>query len=239
MEDSNNSFFSKYEIILSRCILLHKLDALARKDLLSKFHEEHWPKNTCILNSEKFKYSFYILVAGRVKMYQVQEANSKEITLYLLTRSDIFDIFCFLDDGDHPIYYECLDDVKVLAVPLKDLKEWFQKHPEHYQHILPYVGKQLRLLENFVSDITFTDISTRLLKLLIRNTQGSSQLETINDFSNKEIANLLGSTGAVINRHIQKLKRNGSIKTYRNRLEIKDLSVLLHLLEVQESKQKK
>ncbi len=232
-------FYSKYEFILSQCILLNKLDEVSRNKLLKKFHEEYWPKNTCILNSEKFKYSFYILISGRVKMYQVHEDHSKECTLFLLSKGDIFDIFCFLDDCDHPIYYECIDDVKVLAVPMMELKEWFQKHPEHYQNILPYVGKQLRLLENYVSDITFTDISTRLLKLLIRNTGESSRLEMINDLSNKELAYLIGSTGAVVNRHIQKLKRNGSIKTYRNRLEVKDLSVLLHLLELQESKIKK
>lgn len=169
-------------------------------------------------------------------MYQLQESTGKEITLFLLTKGDVFDLFCFLDGFEHKIYYECLDRVKVLAIPMESLKTWLDAHPEHYKHILPYVGKQMRLLENFVSDITFTDISTRLIKLLLKNTSGNSNLELINDLSNKEIACLIGSTGAVINRHLQKLKRNGSINTSRSRLEVKDLNALLHLLEVEKNK---
>jgi CRP/FNR family transcriptional regulator len=90
------------------------------------------------------------------------------------------------------------------------------------------------MLENSVSDMTFTNISTRLLKLLIRNVNKNSRdLEFIDDLPNKEIANLLGSTRAVINRHLQQLKKKGSIRLSRNRMEIKDLGILIHLLECQ------
>lgn len=171
-------------------------------------------------------------------MYQIKESSGKEVTLFLLSRGDFFDLFCFLDGYDHQIYYECLDRVKVLAIPMEELKIWLNAHPQQYQHILPYVGKQLRMLENYISDITFTDISTRLLKLLIEHTQKNSRQNMIHDLSNKEIAHLIGSTGAVINRHLQKLKRSGAIKTFRNRVEIQDLNILLHLLETENRKEK-
>lgn len=98
-------------------------------------------------------------------MYQINPSG-KELTLFLLSKSDVFDIFCILDGLEHNTYYECLDDARVLAAPMEKLRDWFKKNPDFYRNLLPYAGKQLRLLETSVSSMTFTDISTRLLLLL-------------------------------------------------------------------------
>lgn len=226
----------KYNSLINECILLQKLDDASIKSLLALFHEERWEKSSCILNSTKLVYHFYIILSGRIKMYQVEPNSEKELTFFILGKNDVFDLFCLLDGQEHSVYYECLDNVKVLAAPMEYLRNWLNTHPEHYKNLLPYAGKQLRMLENYISEITFTDISTRLLKLLIRNAGNSRNLEMINDLSNKEIAYLIGSTRAVVNRHLQKFKRNGSIKISRNRVEIQDLSLLINLLELHQNK---
>ncbi|CAM4215997.1 Crp/Fnr family transcriptional regulator [Gillisia limnaea] len=220
--------------MLDGCDFLKEMDKESSNSFLSLFKEENWSKNTCILNHEKLNYKFHIILSGRVKMYQVDPFTGKELTLFLLIKGDVFDIFCLLDEQEHTVYYECLDDVTVLSTPMPKLRSWLKNNPKNYKILLPYAGKQLRMLENSVSDMTFTNISTRLLKLLIRNVNANSRdLELIDDLPNKEIANLLGSTRAVINRHLQKLKKKGSIRLSRNRMEIKDLGILIHLLECQ------
>lgn len=227
----------KYPEVIRNCVIFNTLEEGPRSLLLSLFHEEKWPKHTCILNNEKIFFHFFIIVSGRVKMYQVDDFGEKEITLFILSNNDMFDLFCLLDGKRHEVFYECLDEVKVLAAPMPEIRKWYNQYPAALKNLMPYVGKQLRLLENFVSSITFTDISTRILKLLISHVNSSSKdLEKINDLSNKEIAFLIGSTRTVVNRHLQRLKRNGSIKISRNRLEIKDLSKLIRLLEVQQQK---
>ncbi|MFN4764019.1 Crp/Fnr family transcriptional regulator [Gillisia sp. Q332] len=224
----------KYRQMLDGCDFLKEMDKESINSFLSMFKEEKWSKNTCILNHEKLSYKFHIILSGRIKMYQVDPLTGKELTLFLLIKGDVFDIFCLLDGQEHTVYYECLDDVRVLAAPMPKLRTWLKNNPDNYKILLPYAGKQLRMLENSVSDMTFTDISTRLLKLLIKNVnKNSNDLEYIDDLPNKEIANLLGSTRAVINRHLQQLKKKGSIRLSRNKMEIKDLGILIHLLECQ------
>lgn len=213
------------------------MDDVQWKGLLQHFHEEKWPRNTCIINYQKFLFHFYIITSGRVKMYNVDEFSEKEHTLFLLKKGDVFDLFCLLDGSQHKVYYECLDNIKVLAVPMDNLRDWLKKNPEHYHHFLAYAGKMMRMLEHNVSQLIFTDISTRLLKLLLNNVNDNSkQLENINDLPNKEIANLIGSTRAVVNRHLQKLKKSGSIKIARKHVEIRDISKLLKELENQNKK---
>lgn len=169
-------------------------------------------------------------------MYQVDPFSGKELTFFLLSKGDFFDIFCLLDNCPHNIYYEALDEVNVLEAPMENLRNWLIKNPNKYKNFLPYAGKQLRLLENSLFEMTFNDISTRLLKLLIKNVnKNSKDLEFIHDLPDKEIAHLLGSTRAVINRHLQTLKNNGSIKLSRNKMEVQDLGMLLHMLNSQKT----
>jgi CRP/FNR family transcriptional regulator len=224
----------KYEEVLKNCHLFNNLDKESYNELLSRFHEEKWPTSTCVLNQQKWFNNFYIILSGRVKMYQVDPESGREITLFLLTESDSFDLLCLLDGCEHPVFYESIDKVKVLAMPLVDLREWLNKNPQQYPNLLNYAGKQMRLLENFVSDIAFIDIPTRLIKLLIRNVKlDSDNLVLINDLPNKEIAKLIGSTGPVVNRHLQILKKKGIIEVSRNHLEIKNLALLLRIIKLQ------
>lgn len=222
---------AEYKEKLKDCAMLKNMLSSSIDSFLSLFHKESWPKNTCILNHEKLSYHFYIILSGRIKMYQVDNTNGKEITLFLLSKCDVFDLYCLLDGHKHTIYYECLDHSDLISAPMETLKKWLDDHPENYKQILPYAGRQLRMLENFVSDLTFADISTRLLNLIFRNINEKSQtLEFINDLSNKEIANLIGSSRAVVNRHIQELKQNGSLHVSRKSMKIKNLKILLKVM---------
>ncbi|MDT0646685.1 Crp/Fnr family transcriptional regulator [Zunongwangia sp. F260] len=224
--------YQRYRKSLSNCHLLENMDDLTFNSLISLFSEQTWPKNTCLVDENRFLCKFYIIISGRVKMYQLDETSSKEVTLFLLHKGDFMDLFCILDGLEHKVYYESLDEVKVLEVPMENLHDWFRKHPEYYKNLLFYAGKKLRTMENYISDIIFANISTRLVKLLLRNVnKDSKNLELINDLSHKEIAYLIGSTRAVVNRQIQKLKKSGSIHTSRENLQIIDLGILIEFLK--------
>jgi CRP/FNR family transcriptional regulator len=56
-------------------------------------------------------------------------------------------------------------------------------------------------------------------------------LELINDLPNDEIASMIGTTRAVVNRHIQELKKAGAITTKRSHIDIKDLQALIAIAE--------
>lgn len=224
----------KYRTLLGGCDLLKGLDKETSNAFLDLFNEEKWTKNSCILNHEKVSMKFYIILSGRVKMYQVDPVSKKELTFFILGPNDLFDIFCLFDGHEHKIYYESLDEVTVLASPMEKFRNWLEKHPNKYQIFMTYAGKQLRLLESSLLDLTFNDITTRLLKLLIKNVNKDSQdLEIIHDLPDKEIAKLLGSSRAVVNRSLQLLKNNGCIKLSRNKMEVQDLRILEKMLKGQ------
>ena len=204
----------------------------ALPDFLKGFEEERWPKHTVNLSSAKTLQRFHIIISGRVKIYKINPTNGREFTLFLLTRNDVFDILCLLDENEHLVFYEALDDVVVLSTPIEKMRDWVRDHPEINRRLLPYLAKQMRILEEHASNISLIDVSTRLAKLILNNINSTShKLELINDLSNEEIAKLIGSTRAVVNRHLQQFKNDGILKMSRKKVEIQNLELLLQKAE--------
>lgn len=207
------------------------LKGLEDKDLLlflDDLEEEILPKNTCSLGNLKTLTTFYFIVFGRLKAYQIEEHTARELTFFILKKGDVFDVLCLLDGCVHDIYYESLDRVGLLSIPMKKMQDWVKEHPGINKNLLPYLSRQLRTLEDYASNITLIPISVRLARLILKNINSESrELELINDLSNEEIANLIGSTRAVVNRHLQHFKKDGIITIGRQKVEIKNINLLL------------
>ncbi|MCK5442947.1 MAG: winged helix-turn-helix domain-containing protein [Maribacter sp.] len=56
-------------------------------------------------------------------------------------------------------------------------------------------------------------------------------IEVNNNLPNEEIARLIGSTRAVVNRHIQELKKCGAITVKRNFIDVQNVKTLIAIAE--------
>ncbi|TQI70842.1 CRP/FNR family transcriptional regulator [Gramella sp. Hel_I_59] len=231
MQDKEFNQQNNYTV-LQECVLFNDVSEEHLEELHGNFYIEKWPRQTCLVHCEKFLFHFYIIKNGRVKMYHTDFESAKEHTIFLLKNGDVFDLFCLLDGIKHKAYYECLDHTEVLAIPMDKLRNWLQSYPEYYKNFLSYAGRSMRMLEENVSQLVFSDITTRLLHLLLKNIdRTSNKLTNINDLPDKELAFLIGSSRAVVNRHLQKMKKMGLIKISRNKLQVKNVSLLVQQLE--------
>ncbi len=218
----------KYFQALQQNELLKDLEDEDLLLILDDLEEEIMPKNTCSISNLRTLQTFYFVISGRLKAYHVEKNNDRELTYFLLKKGDVLDILCLLDGGEHRIYYESLDRVVLLTIPMFKMKNWIIKNPGINKNLLPYLSKQVRILEECASNVTLIPIATRLARLILNHINSESQeLELINDLSNDEIANLIGSTRAVVNRHLQQFKNDGIINIGRQKVEIKDLKLLL------------
>ena len=87
----------------------------------------------------------------------------------------------------------------------------------------------MQRLEEFVIDISLEDTPTRLANLLIKNMNTTSnKIELIDNLSHRELAQLIGTTRAVVNRHIQDFKNDGILKVERKYIEILNVKELLN-----------
>ncbi|MDX1363226.1 Crp/Fnr family transcriptional regulator [Arenibacter latericius] len=196
-------------------------------ELLAIANPCDWPERTCILQTDQELRKFYIITIGVVKAYDYDSKNDRELILSLLTENDALNVCSLISEGSTSLYYETLTPTEVLYIPLNKMQEWTSKNPLFFKQILAYVLKKMEHLEDIVSDICLKDTSTRLAKLLLHYTNKSTnKIETIDGFTHNQLAGLIGTTRAVLNRHLQEFKEEGILDIKRKHLEIIDYPLL-------------
>jgi CRP/FNR family transcriptional regulator len=231
--NNNSTKFNHYFNLLKKSPYFSLLDEVTIKEVLQTFHIETWKKGDFPFNYQRTKQNFYFVVSGRVKVFQINSISGQEYILEILGEGSLFDVICLLDNQEHKVYTEALDDVETMVVPVKIAKQWLVKYPEFNKTLLPYLGKQLRFYEESATDLALLNTWSRTIKLFVShvsNKAHNSQLKLINNLSHTELASMIGSARNVLNRHLQKLKEEDIIQIERNHIEIKNIEALLNKL---------
>jgi CRP/FNR family cyclic AMP-dependent transcriptional regulator len=221
-----------FKTILKENIIFSNLEESILDEFISNLKYKKWEKRLTFFYENETLQNFHIIISGRVKIFQMNENTNRDFTVFLLKKHDIFDVVSLLDYEKRSTNFKALDDTEILSMPMKNAREWIALHPEINKTLLPYLGKRMRMLEENRTETVLTDIPTRLAKLIAKNINESSQeLQLINDLSHNEIAGLIGSTRAVINRHLQVLKKEGILDTKNKSTKILNLEKLLKKME--------
>lgn len=204
---------------------------LPPKDLLrftEDVQKEIWPPHTCSTTHNYTRDRFHFIVSGKLKVFKIDPTTGREFILFLLTKNDAFDLLCLLDNCDHEVHYEALKRTTILSKSTQIMRQWVKENKYINRNVLPYLSQRMRLIEDYAANITLIDISTRLARLILNNiNKDSKELELINDLSNEELAQLIGSTRAVVNRHLQIFKQEGILDLGRQSVQVKNLQLLL------------
>ena len=200
--------------------------------LLHGFRRETWKKQSRIeVNTIE---RFFVVTRGRVELVKTNYAMGRDLTLFLLHPGDVFDLVTLLDGAPHDLTPMALDQVDLLSVPLASMREWQVTHPVFNQKLLPYLGRQMRALEELGADLAFHDTVTRLGRLLTHHllpshqplSPNSSQIPLVHDLSHEVLARMIGSVRVVVSRHIQAWKKDGTVSSKRKHLAILNLKGL-------------
>ncbi len=221
------------EPITSQQLVLQEIEkspvALSHKrDLYFKKGEDP------LAHTNTLKY-FYFIMGGKIKIYDIDFETSKELTLYMLSRGDMFDTVALLDGKPNEYISEVLEDAHVIQVPLNDVKEMILNDPDFRQYFYAYIASQLKSMENLAVSISFYDVYQRVLQLFARFTKtvdGKPELHVVDNLKHDDIASMVGSVRKVVNRSLQKLKQDGIIEISRKNIHIKNFQKLLEKLSV-------
>lgn len=230
--NSDNNHYIRYLESLKDSLLFKNLSPDILRSFLDQMSYKHWKIGTIKSGTDSELSSLNFIISGRLKMYQINVDSGREHTFFILSKGDIFDVLRLMDNDVHIVYWEAIDDLELLSVPMEAMRLWITKYPSLNQSILYYLGKRMRLLESSTADSSLHNTLIRLSKLLLKNINGQSlKLELVNNLSNEELASLIGTTRAVVNRHIQELKKCDAISVKRKQIDIKNIQILLSIAE--------
>ena len=214
-------------------LVLQEIDNFS---LLQK-HQERvvFTKGEDPLNSVDTQKYFYFVLSGKIKIFQIDFHSSKEQTLYLLSRGDMFDVVSLLDGSKREYLSEVLEDVQLIQLPLEDVQEMIVQDSNFRQLFYSYLASQLKSMESLAVSLSFYDVYQRVLQLFTKFTymkDNKAVLRVIDNLTHDDLASLVGSVRKVVNRSLQKLKADGVIELSRKKIHIKDFQKILDKLDV-------
>ena len=204
---SENLDYDRYSQALKHSAFLRDASLKSLKDLMTNMTLEWWNAKTFKSNME-IAATFHFIVSWILKVFKANLDTGKEHTVFVLPNGDVFDVLSMLDTKPHDVYWEALDVLEVLKIPMDQMRLWVNKYPVIHKAILYYLGERMRQLMNVATDVTLHSTLVRLAGLILKNIKGETRkLELINYLPNDEIAGLIGTTRSVVSRHILELKR--------------------------------
>ncbi|RTZ59304.1 MAG: Crp/Fnr family transcriptional regulator [Gammaproteobacteria bacterium] len=220
---------------LAQTLLFNSLSLDMLDDMLASFRFESWNKGV-IRDSGLANRRFYVILDGRLELTQVNPGSGKQVVLMILREGDVYDVLSLLDGKENPVIPTSLDDVKLISAPVEAVRQWVSEHPEFNRNLFPYLGRQIRLREALVEDISLYDTHARLARMILRYATVDSKpsddvadgldVDLLHDLSNEELARMIGSARQVVNRHLQSMKRDGVLHYENHHLIIDDLRKL-------------
>jgi len=212
-------------------IILKKLGEMRSVPLVEKKEHLFLEKGESNFDTDRF---FYFILSGKIKISQINFETSKEQILYLLGSGDMFDIATLLDGKSSEYLIEVLESSEVVAVPIEDVRELLSKEPSFQRFFFPYIAKQLRHMEELSVDLSLYDVYQRIIHLFVKyvdNSSNSPKLKVIENLTHEELASMVGSVRKVVNRALQKLKKDGIIDVSRKQIKLLDLQKLIDKLD--------
>jgi CRP/FNR family cyclic AMP-dependent transcriptional regulator len=113
-----------------------------------------------------------------------------------------------------------VEDLRVASIPMSDLKQLLQRHPQVAIVLLLEVVARLRRLLARTKTLTMEDVYGRVVKLLATLAEEGDGRRVGERLTHAEIGQRVGATREMVGRVLRDLARGGYIKADRGRMVI-------------------
>lgn len=160
----------------------------------------------------------FFIHSGKVKIYK-SDVSGKEQIVTILQAGDMFPHAGFFRKGDYPAHAEITEDATLMFIPITAFEELLIRHPEVSIKLFRVMGEKIIDLQNRLEEQILHNTYEQIIMLLLRLSDpygveihgGKQQLTT--QFTNRELANMIGSSRETVSRTLTQLKKNKLIET--------------------------
>jgi CRP-like cAMP-binding protein len=115
------------------------------------------------------------------------------------------------------------------------MRQWLWSYPEFNQQFMPYLAQKMREKEELASSLILHNVTTRLSRIILKHInkikfyisgKEDEQQHIVNGLSDDTLARMSGTVRQIVNKQLQRWKKDGILDKKRNQLIIKDLEAL-------------
>lgn len=178
--------------------------------------------------------SIHILVRGRIKIYGLS-ALGKAVILWFCFPGEIFGLAEMPRGGRREVYAQACGECEVASVPQQEFKEFLVQHSSTAMLAIELLACRLRTLGDMLINLTADDVTTRLVKLLLRlaaryGRSDDDHLRLDIALTHQEISDMIGATRQTVTAALNDLKRRGILEVQNHRICIPNREALERLV---------
>ncbi|MGG5253838.1 Crp/Fnr family transcriptional regulator [Neobacillus sp. SM06] len=207
--------------VLSEFSLFRELNDYELNKITEIAITREWKKHSHVFLQGDPLLNVYFIFDGRIKIYK-SDVNGKEQIVGIMKKGEMFPHVGFFRKGDYPAYAEVLEPSILIAIPISKFENVLIENPELSIKVFKVLGEKIIDLQNRLEEQILNNTYEQIVKLLIRLAQkdgkerddGKIWLKA--DFTNKDLANMIGTTRETISRTLTKMKKEQLIEEDEN-----------------------
>ncbi|SDZ74623.1 CRP/FNR family transcriptional regulator, anaerobic regulatory protein [Thalassobacillus cyri] len=160
----------------------------------------------------------YFINKGRVKIYKT-DFHGKEQIVNVLQPGDMFPHQGFFRKDECPAHAEILDEAMLVHIPIPSFEQTLINHPEISVKLFKVLGDKIVDLHNRLEEQILHNTYEQIIMLLIRlgklygKEEKDGWVKLHSHFTNRELANMIGSSRETVSRTLTQLKKNNLVYT--------------------------
>src|SRR5262245_1012451 len=171
-----------------------------------------------------------VVLRGRVRTV-IASTEGREQVLKVFGPGRTFGDIPVFDDEPQPADAVSVSESIVVFIPQVDLLERLRRHPDAAIDVIRLFATRLRAYKQMVEDLALRSVVARVARLLVDRGRGAQTLveeppSSNPEYTQEEIAAMVGSVREVVQRALKTLEHAGLIQMARARIQIIDLEAL-------------
>jgi CRP/FNR family transcriptional regulator, cyclic AMP receptor protein len=171
-----------------------------------------------------------VVLRGRVRTVTTSPAGREQVLKVFGPGRTFGDIPVF-DDEPQPADALAMSESVVVFIPQGDLLDCLREHPDAAIEVIRLFASRLRAYKQVVEDLSLRTVVARVARLLVDRARGAQTLieelpSSSPQYTQDEIATMVGSVREVVQRALKTLEHAGLIQMARGRIQIIDLEAL-------------
>ncbi|WP_338470050.1 Crp/Fnr family transcriptional regulator [Niallia sp. XMNu-256] len=177
-----------------------------------------WNKGSHVFLQDEPLENVYFIYEGKIKIYKT-DLNGKEQIVSILKKGDMFPHVGFFRKGNYPAFSEVLEDAILVVVPISQFEKVLIENPELCIKVFKVLGEKIVDLQERLESQILNNTYQQIIKLLIRlGREHGKELDNGRillkaEFTNRDLANMIGTTRETVSRTLTRLKKEQLIET--------------------------
>ena len=191
--------------------LFKELDKVEMDHIIQITQTRFYKKNIYVFMQGDPLDRMFFIHSGKIKIYKT-DSTGKEQIIAFLESGEMFPHAGLFRNGGYPAHAEVMEDAQLISIPKTEFEEILLKNPLVCIKLFKVLGEKIVELQNRLEEQilhnTYEQIIMMLLRLCKTNGIKVSHLYKITThFTNRELANMIGTSRETVSRTINLLKK--------------------------------